>query len=263
MTGSDDWWDRYDRTLASKLSELGLSRTDVVDTADTFALLGWHGVEQGLQYRAKVGGMEPPPAPIFRVMRSIYWLKTDIEAWAAPCLAKRAEQSRKAEQKRAARACRAERAAMRYQDAPVGVSGYRGVGWFEPGGYWRAALSYQENGKSKTISGGYYREVEDAARAVDYLRWQHGYPPINLPESFDETLARSDEWESRVTLGPRGLKWAVVAALQGVVLDVDGVLKAVESFDTTRRTVAVTLSGLRKSGHIIRVSRGHYTAAPT
>ena len=43
------------------------------------------------------------------------------------------------------------------------TSGYKGVHWFKPRGYWCAQITV--DGKTKTI--GYFRAIEDAARAYD------------------------------------------------------------------------------------------------
>ena len=76
-------------------------------------------------------------------------------------------------------------------------------------GTWRALV---HTGGERSF--GYYRSVEDAARAVDYGRWTLGLPPVNFPDSFDETLARRDHWMTRTSRGPRGLAAKVVETLR-------------------------------------------------
>ena len=126
--------------------------------------------------------------------------------------------------------------------------GRRGIG--------RRALVYIGGERSF----GYHRSVEDAARAVDYGRWTLGLPPVNFPDSFDETLARRDQWMTRTSRGPRGLAAKVVETLRGRELTVADVFGAVEEMCTTREALKKTLARLAHQGRIVRVRRGVYRA---
>ena len=139
--------------------------------------------------------------------------------------------------------------------AKVGASGYRGVAFHGPSGRWRALVHV-----GGTRSFGYYRSIDEAARAVDYGRWTLGLPPINFPDDFDETLARRAEWTTRASLGPRGVAEAVAETLRGRELTVAEVFAAVTEMRTTREAVRKMLATLVRQGRIERVRLGGYRA---
>jgi transposase-like protein len=136
-----------------------------------------------------------------------------------------------------------------------GVSGYRGVIRHDRSGRtWQA-----RDGDDRSL--GVYSDVEDAARAVDYHRLTNGLPAANFPDSTDETLAQAERWTIRRAAPVRGVKAAVVEALNCRGLTVDEVLAKVDHLGTTRTTVRSYLQSLADSGDIVRVRRGVYASA--
>lgn len=257
---SEQYWLAWEQKLVDELEDRDLALTDVVTQDDVCEMAGWTPCKLGLRDLARRIHLEPPPKPLFVINRTQFWLRGTIEAWLEPRFQKVAERRSAQMERRKEQVKRSVAAARRTNPLPASRSGYRHVALHRPTGLWRAHIFINR----KQFSGGYYRSVEDAARCADYLRWQHGFDPINFPDDFRTvTLKRADQWEERVGFGPRGITDKIVETLQGKELGSYEIYAAVEHMDTTLGNVRTTLLNLVKEGRIRRVSVGVYTADTT
>lgn len=258
---SEDYWEMWEKHLVDQLEERELKIGDVIWFPETTEVLGWtpHGGSTAVKQLSKLIGLPDPPQPLFRVVRTDIYSRDEYMKWCQPYLQNQAARHAATAASRQRKAEAAERRAF-LLSRPPNMSGYKGVAWHNHSGLWHAAFNVPNTG-GRTVSGGYHASPEDAARTVDLIRHEHGYPPTNFPDDWPTTWIRRHELRARAHPGPRGIRDAIIAALADQELTVDETFAAVAHTGTTRSSVSRTLQTMTNQGRLERVRRGVYSNA--
>lgn len=253
--------------LAKRLAERGLRAEDVIslDGMGMFLPRSGTGVAQGLTWTIdRQGVCGPPPEPLFTVGRGQFWLFDDIIGWLAPLLDKRGEVKLRMEDRAERSAAWWTREAAGMPHGPPGSSGFYGVTINRVTGRWRAN---RIPAPRRTALMREFDTPEEAARAVDRVRIEDGYPPLNFPDDVETTRNTPHPRDLPARITPTSAYGDAVRAVLEATGEVTQQTVARQLEATIGRApsavaISSTLKLLANKDKLRRVRLGHYVAGP-